>query len=176
VRPGRGGQARPWATSRLASRSRLTKYFGQATFGDSDWLDGEMSLVDYGARSVPDIFLEAPLQTINSRTGQGAWNAARFSNPTYDMLSKQYIAALDLSSQRRIAGKIQTLLLDGTPVIYPYSLVRRHHPCAGAASENPGQADVSGQADALRAATGRAVRCSTKCAGGWLSLVAGMVR
>lgn len=76
--------------------------------------------MDYGARSVPNVFLEAPLQTINSKTGQGSWNAARFDNLTYDMLSKQYIAALDLSSQRRIAGQIETLLLDETPVIYPY--------------------------------------------------------
>ena len=96
------------------------KFFGQATFGNSDWLDGEMSLVDYGARSVPDILLQAPLQTINPRTGRGAWNAARFSNPSYDVLSKQFIAALDLSSQRRIAGQLETLLLDQTPIIYPY--------------------------------------------------------
>ena len=96
------------------------KYFGQATFGDSDWLDGEISLVDYGARSVADVFLAAPLQAINPRTGQGSWNAARFNHPAYDTLSKQYIAALDLSSQRRIAGQIETLLLDQTPVIYPY--------------------------------------------------------
>jgi peptide/nickel transport system substrate-binding protein len=97
-----------------------TKYYGSAEFGKSDWLDGEMSLVDYGARSVPNVFLEAPLQTISSKTGSGSWNAARFSNPTYDMLSKQYIAALDLSSQRRIAGEIQRLLLDETPIIYAY--------------------------------------------------------
>lgn len=96
------------------------KYFGQATIGNSDWLDGEMSLVDYGARSVPNVLLQAPLQTINAKTGQGAWNAARFNSPAYDALSKQYIAALDLSSQRRIAGQIETLLLDQTPVIYPY--------------------------------------------------------
>jgi peptide/nickel transport system substrate-binding protein len=97
-----------------------TKYYGQATFGDSDWLDGEMSLVDYGARSVPNVFLEAPLQTINAKTGQGSWNAARFNDPTYDTLSNEYIAALDLSSQRRIAGEIESLLLDETPIIYPY--------------------------------------------------------
>jgi peptide/nickel transport system substrate-binding protein len=97
-----------------------TKYYGSAVFGKSDWLDGEMSLVDYGARSVPNVLLEAPLQTISSKTGSGSWNAARFSNPTYDTLSKQYVAALDLSSQRRIAGQIQTLLLDETPIIYAY--------------------------------------------------------
>ena len=40
-----------------------TKYYGSAVFGTSDWLDGEMSLVDYGARSVPNVYLEAPLQS-----------------------------------------------------------------------------------------------------------------
>jgi peptide/nickel transport system substrate-binding protein len=79
-----------------------------------------MSLVDYGARAVPNLFLEAPLQSINAKTGQGAWNAARFSNSTYDSLSKQFVAAVDLSTQRRLAGEIQRLLLDETPIIYPY--------------------------------------------------------
>ena len=97
-----------------------TKYYGQAVFGKSDWLDGEMSLVDYGGRAVPNLFLQAPLQSINAKTGQGAWNAARFSSPTYDTLSKQFVAAVDLATQRRLAGQIQRLLLDETPIIYPY--------------------------------------------------------
>jgi peptide/nickel transport system substrate-binding protein len=97
-----------------------TKYYGSAVFGTSDWLDGEMSLVDYGARSVPNLFLEAPLQTINAKSGQGAWNAARFNNSTYDTLSKEFIAAPDLSTQRRLAGQIEQLLLDETPIIYAY--------------------------------------------------------
>lgn len=97
-----------------------TKYYGQAVFGKSDWLDGEMSLVDYGARAVPNLYLEAPLQTPDAKTGQGSWNAARFSDSAYDKLSKEFIAAVDLSSQRRIAGQIERLLLDETPVIYAY--------------------------------------------------------
>jgi peptide/nickel transport system substrate-binding protein len=97
-----------------------TKYYGSSVFGKSDWLDGEMSLVDYGARSVPNLYLNAPLQTPNTKTGAGAWNAARFSNSTFDKLAKQYIAAIDLSSQQRIAGQIQTLLLDETPIIFAY--------------------------------------------------------
>jgi peptide/nickel transport system substrate-binding protein len=97
-----------------------TKYYGTAAFGKSDWLDGEMSLVDYGARAVPNLYLQAPLQTINAKAGTGAWNAARFSNSTYDKLSNEYIAAVDLSTQRKLAGQIQTLLLDETPIIFAY--------------------------------------------------------
>jgi peptide/nickel transport system substrate-binding protein len=79
-----------------------------------------MSLVDYGARAVPNIFLEAPLQSINAKTGQGSWDAARFSNPTYDKLSKEYTATPDLTTQRQLAKQIELLLLDETPVIYAY--------------------------------------------------------
>ena len=97
-----------------------TKYYGTAVFGKSDWLDGEMSLVDYGARAVPNLYLQAPLQTINAKTGAGSWNAAHFNDPTYDTLSNEFIAAVDLSVQRRLAGQIETLLLEETPIIYAY--------------------------------------------------------
>jgi len=96
------------------------KYYGNYLFGTSDWLDATMSLVDYGHRSVPNVFLTAPLQTTNSKKGTGAWNAAHFKNADYDRLSNHYIATADLSSQRTIAGQIETLLLDQTPIIYGY--------------------------------------------------------
>jgi peptide/nickel transport system substrate-binding protein len=92
------------------------QYYGKSTFGQSDWLDGEASLVDYGPRGVPNVFLESPL------TSHGPWNAARFKNATYDRLVKQYVAALDLASQRRIAGQIEKLLLNETPIVIPYWL------------------------------------------------------
>jgi peptide/nickel transport system substrate-binding protein len=95
-------------------------YYGKATFGNSDWLDGTMSLVDYGHRSVPNVFLSAPLQTISASKGTGSWNAARFSNSQYDKLLAQYIASVDLPTQQKIAGQIETLLLDQTPIIYGY--------------------------------------------------------
>ncbi len=91
-----------------------SNYYGKATYGNSDWLDGIMSLVDYGDRGVPNVFLESPL------TSNGPWNAARFKNSQYDSLVKQYVAAVDLQTQRSIAGKIQTLLLNETPIVIPY--------------------------------------------------------
>jgi peptide/nickel transport system substrate-binding protein len=92
------------------------QYFGKSTFGQSDWLDGTASLVDYGDRGVPNVFLGPPLES------GGAWNAAHFNNKTYDKLAKQYVAAVDLQSQRKIAGQIETLLLQETPIIIPYFL------------------------------------------------------
>ncbi len=73
-----------------------------------------MSLVDYGDRGVPNVYLEAPL------TSKGPWNAARFKNSQYDSLVKQYVAALDLPAQKQVAGKIQQLLLKETPIVIPY--------------------------------------------------------
>jgi peptide/nickel transport system substrate-binding protein len=95
------------------------QYYGK-TFGSSDWLDATMSLVDYGHRSVPNVFLGAPLETINATTGSGAWNAAHFNNPQYNSLVTQYNAAVDLSTQRSLAGQIETLLLSQTPIVYGY--------------------------------------------------------
>jgi peptide/nickel transport system substrate-binding protein len=97
-----------------------TKYYGEAVFGKSDWLDGKMSLVDYGARSVPNVYLRSSLGSYNAKTGLGNWNAAHFANSTYDKLVADYIAAVDLQSQQRIAGQIERLLLDETPIIFAY--------------------------------------------------------
>jgi peptide/nickel transport system substrate-binding protein len=95
-------------------------YYGKATFGNSDWLDAEMSLVDYGHRSVPNVYLTAPLETTNAAKGTGSWNAAHFNNAQYDKLAAQYIATADLTTQRQIAGQIETLLLNETPIIFGY--------------------------------------------------------
>jgi len=89
-------------------------YYGKAQPGQSDWLDSEMGITDYGHRGVPNVLLGAPLLST------GAWNAAHFKNPDYDKLVAQYIATTDLGVQRETAGKIQTLLLDETPVVFAY--------------------------------------------------------
>ena len=97
-----------------------SQYYGKATFGTSDWLDATMSLVDYGHRGVPNVFLTSPLETYNAKTGTGTWNAAHFSNAQYDKLVAQYIAASDLGTQKTLAGQIETLLLAQTPIIFGY--------------------------------------------------------
>lgn len=107
------------ATSKIGVQIKLVvetqaNYYGKATYGNSDWLDAVMSLVDYGDRGVPNVFLEAPL------TSGGPWNASHFSNKTYDNLVTQYVAAVDLQTQKTLAGRIETLLLEQTPIVVPY--------------------------------------------------------
>lgn len=90
------------------------QYYGKGSFGSSDWLDAPLGITDYGHRGVPNLFLNAPL------VSSGAWNAAHFKDPDYDKLVGQFVAAIDAASQKRIAGEIETVLLDRTPVIIPY--------------------------------------------------------
>jgi peptide/nickel transport system substrate-binding protein len=97
-----------------------SQYYGKSTFGNSDWLDAPMSLVDYGHRSVPNAFLTSALQTYNAKTGTGVWNAAHFANPQFDKLAAQYVAASDVGTQKTIAGQIETLLLAQTPIVVGY--------------------------------------------------------
>jgi len=89
-------------------------YYGDGVFGKSRWLDSVMGITDYGHRPVPNVYLSSVF------TSKGTWNAAHFKNPQADSLIAEYVAALDLDSQRTVAKKIQELLLDETPVIFPY--------------------------------------------------------
>lgn len=90
------------------------QYYGKGSFGSSDWLDAPLGITDYGHRGVPNLFLNAPL------VSSGAWNAAHFKDPDYDKLVGQFVGAIDVASQKRIAGEIETMLLDRTPLIIPY--------------------------------------------------------
>jgi peptide/nickel transport system substrate-binding protein len=89
-------------------------YYGEAVPGKSPWLDSDMGITDYAHRSVPNLFLAAPLLS------NGTWNAAHFKDKAYDGLVENFVAALDLEAQRTVAGKIETLLLDETPIIFAY--------------------------------------------------------
>jgi peptide/nickel transport system substrate-binding protein len=89
-------------------------YYGEATFGNSPWLDSTMGITEYGHRGVPNVLLGAPLLS------KGSWNAAHFRNERYDALVQDYTAAIDLDVQRRTARQIQELLLDESPILFTY--------------------------------------------------------
>jgi peptide/nickel transport system substrate-binding protein len=89
-------------------------YYGDATFGNSRWLDSTMGITEYGHRGVPNVLLGAPL------TSKGTWNGAHFKNARYDGLVGDYVAAVDLDVQRARAKEIQELLLDESPILFTY--------------------------------------------------------
>jgi peptide/nickel transport system substrate-binding protein len=94
--------------------SDAATYYGDAVYGKSPWLDSNMGITDYGHRGVVNVFLGAPLLS------DGTWNSAHFKNDEYDALVRDFTAQSDIDAQMKVANKIQTLLLDETPIIFPY--------------------------------------------------------
>jgi peptide/nickel transport system substrate-binding protein len=118
-------------------------YYGDGVFGKSTWLDSVMGITDYGHRPVPNVYLTAAL---SGNPKVGVWNSAHFKNDQYDELVRQYVAALDLDSQKSFAKQIQELLLDETPIIFPYFynfLSAAKPSLQGAVSAATGQFDLS---------------------------------
>ena len=118
-------------------------YYGDGTFGNSRWLDSVMGITDYGHRPVPNVYLTAAL---SGDPKVGVWNSAHFKNDEYDGLVREYVAALDLESQRGLAKQIQELLLVETPIVFPYfyNFLSAAKPnLANAVSAATGQFDLS---------------------------------
>ena len=118
-------------------------YYGDGVFGNSTWLDSVMGITDYGHRPVPNVYLTAALA---GDPKLGVWNSAHFKNDEYDELVRQYVAALDVDSQKGIAKQIQELLLEETPIIFPYfyNFLSAAKPnLQGAVSAATGQFDLS---------------------------------
>ncbi len=84
------------------------------TYYSDFWLDSPLGITDYGHRGVPTVFLTAALGST------GTWNAAHFTNATLDQQIADFVGALDIDSQKAAAKAIEELLLDETPVIFPY--------------------------------------------------------
>ncbi|TMD05992.1 MAG: ABC transporter substrate-binding protein [Chloroflexi bacterium] len=83
-------------------------------WGDTPWLNAPINITDWGHRSVPNVFLTSALQT------NGVWNAAHYSNPQFDAAAKAFIGAISIDDQRKYAKQAETILLQDTPVIFPY--------------------------------------------------------
>jgi peptide/nickel transport system substrate-binding protein len=85
------------------------------------WLNEPITITDWGHRGVPNVLLSAALTSNHVPSAKsGTWNAAHFKNKKYDALFNQYVGALALADQRKIAKQIELLLLDQTPIIIPY--------------------------------------------------------
>ena len=115
-------------------------YYGDAVFGSSPWLDSTFGITEYGHRGAPNVFLGAPLKS------DGTWNSAHFKNKEYDALVTEYVAALDLQSQRAASKKLQEMLLDEVPIIFSYFyfyLTATTPTVGGMAVSAMGQVDVS---------------------------------
>ncbi len=94
-------------------------YSGSPT--QTPWLNNPMTITDWGHRGVPNVLLNAALtsKAVPSKKA-GTWNAAHFKNKKYDALVKSFGAAVSLADQKKYSKQIELLLLDQTPIIFPY--------------------------------------------------------
>lgn len=83
-------------------------------WGNTPWLNAPMNITDWGHRSVPNVVLTAAFRS------KGIWNAAHYSNPKFDGLLAQFLAAIAISDQKKYEKQMQQILLHDTPVIVPY--------------------------------------------------------
>ena len=74
------------------------------------WLNRTCTLTEYGARGVPNIYLTRCYMST------GDWNASHYNNPEFDSVAKTYLAASELSAQRKATKRMAGLLLRDTPV------------------------------------------------------------
>jgi peptide/nickel transport system substrate-binding protein len=78
------------------------------------WINRPATITEYGARGVPNTFLEAAYES------DGIWNASHYKNSTFDTAAKAFLAAPDLKAQRAATKKMAGILLRDTPVITAY--------------------------------------------------------
>ena len=90
---------------------------GSAYYDDKrspSWLNSDFGITEYGHRGVPNVYLNSALVT------GGVWNAAHYSNPTFDTAAKAYMASGDVTVQKAQAKKMQEILLDDSPIGFSY--------------------------------------------------------
>jgi peptide/nickel transport system substrate-binding protein len=83
-------------------------------WGDTPWLNAPINITDWGHRSVPNVYLTSALET------GGVWNAAHYANPQFDAAAKAFIGAISIDDQRKYSKQAEAILLQDTPVIFPY--------------------------------------------------------
>jgi peptide/nickel transport system substrate-binding protein len=98
----------------LTSTAYFAGSYGPPGLGDTPWLNTAMNITDWGHRSVPNVFLTSALES------PGVWNAAHYMNPAFDAAAKSFIGAITLTDQQKYAKQAELILLQDTPVIFPY--------------------------------------------------------
>jgi peptide/nickel transport system substrate-binding protein len=87
---------------------------GGGDWGNTPWLNTPINITDWGHRAVPNVYLTSAFEYA------GVWNAAHYNNPAFDDVAKKFIAAISLTDQKTYAKQGELILLQDTPVIFPY--------------------------------------------------------
>jgi peptide/nickel transport system substrate-binding protein len=97
----------------------VSKYYDSEPAGadyasTTPWLNRTASLTEYGARGVPNIYLTRCYMST------GDWNGSHYKNAEFDALAKTYLAAAEVTAQKKATKRMAGLLLRDTPVITDY--------------------------------------------------------
>ncbi len=74
----------------------------------------ELGIVDYGHRATPDVYLNAALKS------KGIWNSSQYASTDFDNAFKAFQTAVGVDAQKAACNKIETILLEDTPIGLPY--------------------------------------------------------
>ena len=105
---------RPGSTSSSTSANQ-TLYYGKSTFGNSDWLDGTMSLVDYGDRGVPERLPGRPADDSTApgtRPASTTRSTTRWSSSTWPRSTSR--------PRGRSRARSSGCCSQETPIVIPY--------------------------------------------------------
>jgi len=69
---------------------------------------------DYGHRGTPDVYLNAALKS------KGIWNSSQYNSPDFDAAFSSFQKAVGVDAQKAACNKIETILLEDTPIGLPY--------------------------------------------------------
>jgi peptide/nickel transport system substrate-binding protein len=93
-------------------------YYGSGA--NQPWLQVPFGCVDWASRG------SASQLITPAYTTTGVWNSAKWSNPQFDTLLKQYDAEPDLTKRKALAQQLETIQTDEVPAVIAYFVKLPH--------------------------------------------------
>ena len=84
------------------------------TWWTGDWLEVDLAVASWGARPIPQLYLDLGYHS------EAPWNESHYSNARVDELIDLARASLDQAERTAAYKEIQQILLDSGPVVVPY--------------------------------------------------------
>jgi peptide/nickel transport system substrate-binding protein len=83
-------------------------------YADSGWLEVDLAITPWGARPVPQVYLNFYLKS------DAAWNESHWSDPEIDQLIETAGTSLDQAERVDAYHAIQRIMIERGPIIIPY--------------------------------------------------------
>jgi len=87
-------------------------------YGTTPWLNGPMTIVEWGSRPAPGIFAAAMLLP------DAVWSSSHWNNPEWVALFDQYQSTADEASRTDIAAQLSSIQQDDTPILLAFYITQ----------------------------------------------------